>query len=52
MLGRHMFFTTEETKLEVIKNVDQYADSYARDAGVQELLCVGFRSCRCFLASG
>ncbi|KAI9774767.1 MAG: DNA ligase (ATP) [Geoglossum umbratile] len=34
----HMFFTTEERKLEVIKNVDQYTDSYARDVGVQELL--------------
>ncbi|KAH0565149.1 DNA ligase (ATP) [Trichoglossum hirsutum] len=35
---QHMFFTTEETKKGVTRNVDQYADSYARDVGMQELL--------------
>ncbi|KAH0538396.1 hypothetical protein FGG08_004996 [Glutinoglossum americanum] len=34
----HMFFATEETKHEIVRNVDRYADSYARDVGVQELL--------------
>lgn len=42
-----MFFTAEETKHEIIGNVDQYADSYARDVDMQELLRVSLGRYKC-----
>lgn len=35
-----MFFTTEESKKEITKNVDHYGDSYARNLTIEELRTV------------
>ena len=32
-----MFYITEESKASLNDNVDEFADSYARDTGVEEL---------------
>ena len=32
-----MFFSTEETKDDITKNVDRYGDSYTRDVSAEEL---------------
>lgn len=34
---RHMFFMREDEEEEVVANVDQFMDSYARDTTVEEL---------------
>ena len=37
-----MLFTTEESKVGIDGNVDEFADSYARDTNVEELRRVLF----------